>query len=189
MTAPFPDFLASKRLTLRRLDRNDAGALCAYRSLPEVARYQSWEFFGPDDATTLINSQSGHEPGIGGTWFQLAIVETSTNRMIGDCGIHCIQSDSRLFELGITLAPEAQGRGYAIETIGRLLVYIFLELDGRCISATTDVLNEPAAALFRRLGFQQSDPSRVLFKGQWGNEFAFTLSKDSWEQRCAEPIP
>ena len=35
--------LRSPRLLLRRLRRDDVAALCAYRSLPEVARYQSWE--------------------------------------------------------------------------------------------------------------------------------------------------
>jgi hypothetical protein len=28
--------------------------MSAYRSLPEVARFQSWESFTPDDAATLI---------------------------------------------------------------------------------------------------------------------------------------
>jgi GNAT superfamily N-acetyltransferase len=46
--------------------------LCAYRSLPEVARFQSWESFGPEDAAPLINEQAGLEFGIPATWFQLA---------------------------------------------------------------------------------------------------------------------
>src|SRR5580765_4162520 len=113
MKQRFPDHLTSARLLLRRLHRDDAEALCAYRSLPEVARYQSWESFGPDDAAKLIDGQSGQEPGIPGTWFQLAIIETSTNRMIGDCGLRCLEHDPHQFEIGITLAPEAQLRGYA----------------------------------------------------------------------------
>ena len=71
---PFPDHLASRRLRLRRLHPEDAEPLRAYRSLPEVARYQYWDSFGLDDAVRLIESQSTAQPNIPGTWFQLAIV-------------------------------------------------------------------------------------------------------------------
>ena len=63
MTPPFAG-LATPRLQLRRLQPDDAAALCHYRSRPEVARYQSWESFGPDDATRLIEDQQvriGHQ--------------------------------------------------------------------------------------------------------------------------------
>jgi RimJ/RimL family protein N-acetyltransferase len=50
--------LRSPRLILRRLGRDDLAALCAYRSLPEVARYQDWESFGPDEAARLIDTQA-----------------------------------------------------------------------------------------------------------------------------------
>jgi hypothetical protein len=56
--------LRSPRLILRRLRRADLPALCEYRSLPEVARYQSWESFGPDEAARLIDGQSGLEPNV-----------------------------------------------------------------------------------------------------------------------------
>src|SRR5881392_2611733 len=77
----FPNPLSSPRLLLRRLQGGDAAALCSYRSLPEVARYQGWESFGPGDAAHLIEGQSHSEPGVPGTWFQLAIVEKATESM------------------------------------------------------------------------------------------------------------
>lgn len=90
MSQPVPNPLCTPRLLLRRLQRGDADSLCSYRSLPEVARYQSWESFGPDDATRLIEDQLNREPGVPGTWFQVAIVEKATERMVGDCGLHCL---------------------------------------------------------------------------------------------------
>ena len=178
MSQTFPAFLTSRRLTLRRLHSDDATALCAYRSLPEVARYQSWESFGPDDAAKLIDGQIGQEPGIPGTWFQLAIVETATDQIIGDCGLHCLSNDPHHFEIGITIAPHAQQRGCATEALDRVLTYVFDELGGQSVSATTDALNAPAAALFKRLRFRQSPKvERVLFKGQMGSEFRFVLTK------------
>jgi hypothetical protein len=66
--------LWSSRLCLRRLRPEDATAICAYRGLPEVARFQSWESFGLSDAERLIADQAVVVPDTPGTWLQLAMV-------------------------------------------------------------------------------------------------------------------
>jgi RimJ/RimL family protein N-acetyltransferase len=177
--------LRSPRLILRRLRREDLAALCAYRSLPEVARYQSWESFGPDEAARLIDSQAGLEPNVPGTWFQLAIVVAATGLLVGDCGLHCRQDDPRQMEIGITLAPAHQGHGYATEAIECLLGFVFGSLGKHRVATITDAANRPAAALFRRLGFRQEAHfvEHVWFKGEWGSEFGFALLRREWEQR------
>jgi RimJ/RimL family protein N-acetyltransferase len=177
--------LRSPRLILRRLRRDDLAALCAYRSLPEVARFQDWESFGPDDAARLIDGQSGQEPSIPGTWFQLAIVVAENGVLVGDCGLHCRQEDPRQMEIGITLAPAHQGRGYATEAIECLLSFAFDSLGKHRVSAVTDAENRTAAAMFKRLGFRQEAHfvEHLWFKGQWGSEFVFALLRREWEQR------
>src|SRR5436190_21110202 len=105
--------LRSKRLCLRRLRREDAPSIVGYRSLPEVARFQSWESFGPDDAARLITAQRGVVPDTPGTWLQLAIVLLDSGKVVGDCGIHFRRDEPRQVELGVTLAPAQQGRGLA----------------------------------------------------------------------------
>ena len=97
--------LPTPRLRLRRLDPEDAEALCAYRKLPEVSQYQSWESFGLADVRRLIADTSASEPGVPGTWAQLGIIESASGNLIGDCGVHAMPGDERLLELGITLAP------------------------------------------------------------------------------------
>lgn len=173
---------------MRRLHRDDIAALCSYRSLPEVARYQSWESFDPEDAARLIDQQRGMEPNIPGTWFQLAIVEAATNRMVGDCGLHCRRDEPGQMEIGITLAPSHQGRGYAAEAVECLLDFVFGVLDKQRVSAVTDALNAPAAALFRRVGFRQEAHfvEHLWFKGWWGSEFVFAMLRREWEQRSSQ---
>jgi RimJ/RimL family protein N-acetyltransferase len=151
----FSNHLSSARLLLRRLHRDDAEALCAYRSLPEVARYQSWYSFGPEDAARLIESQLTAEPDVPGTWFQLALVEAASGIVIGDCGLHCREEDGRQMEMGITLSSLHQGHGYATEALECVLDYLFGRLHKHRVFASTDALNGPAAALFQRLGFRQ----------------------------------
>jgi RimJ/RimL family protein N-acetyltransferase len=185
---PLPNPLSSERLLLRRLECGDAAAICGYRSLPEVARYQSWESFGPDDAARLIHGQLKMEPGVPGTWLQLAIVEKTTGVMVGDCGLHCRLDDPRQMELGVTLAPSHQGRGYATESLGCVIDFVFGTLGKHRISATTDAENHPAASLFRRLGFRQEAHfvEHLWFKGHWGSEFVFGLLRREWELHQAK---
>ncbi len=183
MNLRFPSSLPTRRLFLRRLQRADAQALCAYRSLPDVARYQSWETFGPDDAARLLDEQQDRDIGIPGTWLQVAVVETGTGQLIGDCGLHCRADEPRQFELGVTISPSRQGQGYATEALECSIHHLFTALSARRISATTDALNEPAAALFRRLGFRQEAHhiEHRAFKGTWTSEFVFALLAREWE--------
>lgn len=176
---------------LRRLESGDVAAISGYRSLPEVARYQSWESYGPDDAARLIEAQCEMEPGIPGTWLQLAIVEKTTKAVVGDCGLHCRKDDPRQMELGVTLAPSHQGRGYATEALGCVIDFVFGTLGKHRISATTDAENNSAAALFRRLGFRQEAHfiEHLWFKGHWGSEFVFGLLRREWESRQAGHSP
>jgi RimJ/RimL family protein N-acetyltransferase len=185
MSQSFPDHLASARLRLRRLYRNDAKALCAYRSLPEVARYQYWESFGPKDAARLIETQSGTEPDIPGTWFQMAIIKAATGEMMGDCGLHCPENEPRQMEIGITLSPRHQGRLYADEAVECLLDYLFGRLEKHRVFASIDVLNRSAIALCRRLGFRQEAHlvEHRWFKNKWQSEYVFAMLKREWVER------
>jgi RimJ/RimL family protein N-acetyltransferase len=185
---PFTD-LRSRRLILRRLRCDDVFALCAYRSLPEVARFQSWDSFSTEDAARLIAEQSERQdPDIPGAWFQLGITRADTGAIIGDCGMHCRQDDPRQTEIGITLAPAHQGCGYATEALGIVLDLLFDQLEKHRVSATTDADNTAAAALLTRLGFRREGHfiDNVWFKGKWGSEFSFALLRREWKAVATE---
>ncbi|MGA9342599.1 MAG: GNAT family protein [Rhodanobacteraceae bacterium] len=183
-TANFTE-LRSPRLLLRRLHADDAVAISGYRSLPNVARFQSWTTFDVDDATRLIADQAQLEPDTPGTWFQLAIVETASGLLIGDCGLHFRDDDTAQMEIGITLAPAHQGRGLASEALISALDFLFGTLGKYRVVATTDADNLAASALFRRLGFRQEAHfvEHVRFKGTYGSEYLFALLRREWQAR------
>lgn len=186
----FPSSLTTPRLLLRRLHSADAPALCAYRSQPEVARYQSWETFGPADAARLLDDQQDRDLGTPGTWLQVALVEAATGQLIGDCGLHCLADEPQQFEIGITLAHDRQRKGYATEALECLLHHLFTTQAARRLSATTDALNEPAAALFRRLGFRQEAHhiEHRPYKGTFTSEYVFALLAREWAAQSHPPL-
>ena len=174
--------LLSSRLRLRRLQPDDAAALCAYRTLPEVARFQSWTSFTLDDAARLIDDQNRTILNTPGTWLQLALTTQEAGVLIGDCGLHFLADDNQQAELGITLSPNYQGRGLASEALRAVLRYLFETLGKHRVWATTDADNVAATSLFRRLGFRQEAHfvDSVWFKGAWGSEFVFALLQEEW---------
>jgi len=177
--------LRSPRLQLRPLCPDDALIVCAYRALPEVARYQSWESYTLNDAAQLIAGQTGLVIDTPGTRFQLGIMSVASGQLFGDCGLHFRQDDPRQVELGITMAPAHQRSGFATEALGSVLEYVFGTLGKHRVSAVTDAENQAAASLFRKLGFRQEGHfvEHVWFKGAWGSEYLFALLHREWQER------
>lgn len=139
----------TNRLLLRRPRTGDAVAISAYRGLPEVARYQSWEAFGIEEAERLISHQLAVKPADKDSWIQLMIVLVESGQLIGDCGIHFTSNTERQVELGITLDPRYQHRGYASEAIEGVLSDLFGRLNMHRVWAVLDVENKAAQNLFR----------------------------------------
>lgn len=179
--------LVSPRLRLRRLRRGDAAGVCAYRALPEVSRFQSWETYCLADAEELIAAQERTPWGTPGSWVQLGLTLAGSGDLVGDCGIHFPPGDDLQLELGITLSPRHQGCGLAGEAIECVLGYAFDALGKHRVWAVTDAENDAAARLMRHLGFRQEAHlvEHVWFKGRWGSEFVFAMLRREWAERCA----
>lgn len=177
--------LRSPRLTLRRLQSANLAGFCDYRSQPDVARYQDWETFTRADGERFLEQQSQLCPDVPGTWFQMAIELVRSGALVGDCGFHCPPHDPRQAEVGITLAPEHQGQGYAAEALGNLLDYAFFTLHKHRVTAVTDAANAAAVRLLERVGMRREGHflQSVWFKGRWGDEFLYSVLQGEWEQR------
>ena len=67
--------LRTSRLILRAFGPSDVLEFAAYRSDPEVARYQSWETPYPESAAgAFVEEMKDARPGAPGDWYQIAIV-------------------------------------------------------------------------------------------------------------------
>jgi RimJ/RimL family protein N-acetyltransferase len=176
--------IQTERLVLRSWRASDAERVHAYRGDAEVARYQSWDSQSLDEVHALIAEQGelrSDEPG----WYQLAIAERRTDRILGDLGVHILESDPRQVEVGFTLARDAQGQGYAAEAVRGILDHLFVALDKHRVIASTDPRNERSIALLRRVGFrlEAHHLDSLWFKGAWADDLIFALLRREWRSR------
>lgn len=170
----------TERLLLRRFREEDAEALAAYRSDPEVARYQSWDSpVSVAEAAEHIRVFAAADPSKPG-WFQYAIERRAGGVLIGDIGV-CLEDNLMQVEIGFTLAAPHQGNGYATEAVRCVLNHLFGSGIHR-VSAGCDPRNTASARLLERLGFRREGHRVEYFwiKGEWADELLFGLLARDW---------
>lgn len=175
----------SPRSVLRPFREADLATLAAYRSDPEVARYQGWTPpFTMDDARDFLRGLQAVRFGTPGTWYQLALADPATDAVMGDCALHFLE-DHRQVEIGFTLARPFQGRGLMREAVTALLDQVFGPLRKHRVIAITDARNESAHHLLDRLGFRKEGHflKNIFFKGEWGDEMQHACLAEEWLAR------
>lgn len=184
----FNDLLTS-RLVLRRLALSDSQAVFGYRSDLQVSRFQSWRPLTIEAARQFIEPLTKTAPDVPGTWFQLAITLRESGLLIGDCGLHFPADQPGQAEIGITLAPAYQGQGYAVETLTRVMDYLFVELGKHRVYASVDPRNLPSIALLECLGMRREAHFREsLWDGaDWVDDFIYALLDREWTSRARPP--
>jgi RimJ/RimL family protein N-acetyltransferase len=171
-------FAATGRLVVRRFVPADAAAFAAYRSDPSVARYQSWTApFALAEARHLVSSFATAAEEAEG-WFQYAVALRGEETLIGDVGVNRL---GRVAELGFTMAPAYQGKGYATEAVRAVLARLFAAGVHK-VSAECDARNESSARLLTRVGFTREGLRRehTWLKGEWTDDLLFGLLARDW---------
>ena len=105
--APDNDFepIVTERLVLRRSHAGDAPAIAAYRSDPEVHRYQGWERTDHDGVREEIEAMASRVPGEPGGWVQFSVEERDTGRLVGDVGLSPAEDEPSVIKVGYTMDP------------------------------------------------------------------------------------
>jgi RimJ/RimL family protein N-acetyltransferase len=175
--------ITTERLLLRPFHVDDLEAFVAYRSDPEIARYQSWDpTYSMADADRFLNSQRGLVFGQPGEWLQLAIVHRDAGTLLGDCAVRVATDQPATAEIGITLAQTSQSKGVATEALKGLLTELFEQRGMHRVFAQTDDRNLPVGRLLERLGFRCE--ARLIeadwFKGEWSTLRLYALLSREW---------
>lgn len=168
-------------LQLRPITAQDAKAIFAYRSDAVTNQYQSFIPQNIDDVNDFI-ADCAPELDEEGTWFQLVIIHTETDQIIGDLGIQTL--DEAQVELGVTIAKEFQGRGYANEAMMNVIDFLFSQQKKHRIITSIDPRNKASVSLLERLGFRKEAHfvESYFQDGQWLDDVQYGLLNSEWDQ-------
>ena len=174
---------STERLLIRNLEANDGPRVFSYHRHPDVARFQSWGTESVDVIQTYIRRLASVEPGTPGTWYQVGIYLQESDKLIGDCGFRVLAENAEQVEVGITVAPEFQGKGYATDALRELLKYLFVELRKHRVIGSVDPRNASSMRLLERVGMRKEAHfvKSLWFRGEWVDDVVFAMLAEEWD--------
>jgi RimJ/RimL family protein N-acetyltransferase len=175
-------------LTLRRLAKDDAADVLAYRSDPEVARYQYWEPYDGLQVANLIADQGYVKPGMYGVPLILAV--EFEGKVVGDFPLTVNVPEHLQGEVGFSFHPGYTGRGLATRALAGVLGFGFVQLGLHRITAATSTENERAWRLLERVGMRREAHflHDAFTRGRWVDVYAYGMLEDEWRGRYPELI-
>ena len=157
--------------------QSDLGAFQAYRSIPELGRFQGWSPMSDSEALAFLTEMESASLFQPGQWVQLAIAEPSTGALSGDIGLY-VSADGQSGEVGFTLAPSAQGRGIASAAVRQALQLLFAATAVTRVLGITDARNTASIRLLERLGFRCTETRTTLFRREECIELVYELQRN-----------
>jgi RimJ/RimL family protein N-acetyltransferase len=180
--------LLTERLILRQATLLDAPDMFSYRSNPAIHQFLSSVVGSVADMQQFI-ANSAKELNEPGTWFQVAIVQQETNKVIGDIGLHFIAGEPhQQVEIGYTLSPDFHNQGIANEAVQEIISFLFNNLQKHRIIASVDPLNSPSFRMLEKLGFRKEAHFKksLFFKGEWVDDLVYGLLAEEWKNHARD---
>jgi ribosomal-protein-alanine N-acetyltransferase len=163
---PFPA-LETERLLLRELAAEDAAGVQAIYGDDAVTQFS--------EMTTLVNAAQaqaviGHFQAefARGTGLRWAIVEKSSARVVGTCGLAWHRPNFSAL-LSYDMAREFWNRGLGTEALRAVVTNCFASTDTNRISATTTLENGASMRVLQKVGFTEEGVLRDW--GFWKGKF------------------
>jgi GNAT superfamily N-acetyltransferase len=130
------------------------------------------------DAERFLASQRDVAFGEPGGWVQLAATDKVTGELCGDCAVRVLTDQPATAEIGVTLAPDQQGRGLAREALTAVIARLFEHHDLHRIYAEADDRNVagPPASRGPRLALRGAPRRSRLVQRASGRRCAPTRS-------------
>lgn len=176
---PFPR--KGPRVSLRRLRTEDLRAFQAYRGDPEVGRFQGWLPLSDREASDFLLAMSTATPFQPTIWFQLGIVDNTSDELLGDLGL-CVGRDGTGAHIGFSLRTASQGQGYATCAVLEAIELLFERTTVERVSGTSDARNAASIALLLRVGMRKVSEVKTVFRGQPCEEYTYAITRQEHER-------
>lgn len=186
----FPDLtrddifrLETKRLWLRWPRANDAAAITAFVSLPEVARMTANipHPYPPREADRFILKSRAENAA--GTAVHLVVAQkTAARPVIGLLSVVMTEDDEA--EIGYALAPAAWGQGFATEAVQTVVDTVFNLTEVNRIRANLRLGNVASRRVLEKTGFAYVDTGLDLLPARGGLHSCdrFCLDRSTWRR-------
>jgi len=173
--------IETERLLIRPITIDDKNEIFKYRRDKETNKYQGWIPETIEDVEVFIGKISA-QINVPETWFQFAIIDKKTQRLVGDLGIHFIDSENKQAEIGCTLNKDFQNQGFATESVKKVIDYLFNELHKHRIITSIDPANKKSIRLVERIGFRKEAHfiESLLINGEWFDELIYAMIEKDW---------
>ncbi len=189
----FPEPLpwALPEILLRRLRVSDLADFQAYRTDPDVARYQGWKI--ESDAAAAAFLAAMHEAPLfaPGRWIQVGIALHEPEKLIGDIGAR-VSEDEQNAEIGFSLNRAYQRRGLGSRAVHEVVRQIFASTMVQAVNGKTDRRNSRSIRLLKRIGMNHSSTSGFQDQDGAQQELVFSVRRDNFSEipgsRCTARI-
>jgi [ribosomal protein S5]-alanine N-acetyltransferase len=175
--------LETERLLLRRMRLDDAQAMFAYASDPEVTRYVLFETHRSvkDSEAFLRLAVEGYERGDFGGW---GVVLKDSGRFVGTCGVDLNYAPEHArAELGYVLSREHWGKGLMPEAVRAVIRFGFGRMHLNRIQARCIAENTASARVMEKVGMTYEGTLREyeLIKGAYRDMKFYSILRREFE--------
>ena len=162
--------LETERLILRKMCIEDAEDMYSYARLAEVTKYLTWNPH-PNVYYTRNYLEYVATRYAAGEFFDWAVIEKKTGRMIGTCGFTRFNYSSNSAEVGYVINPDFRGNGYAVEALRAVVDFGFKILGVRRIEANYMEGNTSSRRVMDKIGmcYEGMHRSSMLVKQEYKN--------------------
>lgn len=179
--ATAPRQLETDRLLLRPFSLEDAEDM--FRIYSDVETMKYWSEQPAKDVAAAQEMVRKDIEFDGETAVFWAIVDKTSDTVIGKCTLFAYSDQNRRAEIGYVLSRSFWGRGVMTEACKAIINLAFGELQLHRIEADTDVENAGSIALLQKLGFQNEGLFRQRWRvyDEWQDSLMLGLLAPDWQ--------
>lgn len=169
--------IQGSKTTQRALEARDIETLRQWRNHPELFGLH----FSPLPASDIEQRRWYENYANSGT--HVFIVVNEEKRPIGYTILKDVDHKNAHAEIGIHLAPEAQGKGYGRDAFAGLISFCFEELNLQRVWLRVFDFNQRAIALYAKMGFAHEGRLRSAYftQGHYVDIVVMGLLREEWK--------
>lgn len=179
--------LTTERLTMRKLLVGDADDMYEYACDENVTRYLTWSPHRDRDYTLDYLRYIGTRYRTG-DFFDWALIDNESGKMIGTCGFTRFDFFNDGAEVGYVINPRFSGRGMATEALGKIIEFGFEEIGLHRIECRYMVDNLASLKVMEKNGmtYEGIRRSSMLVKGVYRDIATCSILRDEYfgEKNC-----